>query len=504
MWMRTLSQTLALAAAFLVCCYSPSSSEASTGLKSAYLGAAVWEDNLNAKQINTQLREHFAEVLTRLESKSASSLLTALTRAEATSKIQWSTAQRQSALLYLAHNRKTQIARLRFYTERGLFPINEGQATSAAPIFVDRRGTHCAVGYLMHVDGKDQEVANVVSADNLVEVMDAELAGLTNWIRTSGLTREEAAMIQPGYPIDLNATFEDLATTTPTVTESGLTLSSATIRGYRFTASLPTSFETDPNAIDAILEQGKLGLETNNVIGPAIRSNLGVLFGMGTNVLEFDFLPPFGQPATPPDNLDDWVYIGSMDALFSAIIGGANVNGNVGIVEIEYELSSIRGDFSQIALTTVGANEVSGEDSALLIRSEIFDAVTNQRLGETSLFTSGVGQAPVGVGSDSISLASDSIRIKTYALVAGEDSNARIHSFFHEFDTTALADLGDVSGDGVVNFLDISPLVSLLTAGGFQGEADINRDGAVSFLDIAPFIGILTGGGNGAGGGGIF
>ena len=53
--------------------------------------------------------------------------------------------------------------------------------------------------------------------------------------------------------------------------------------------------------------------------------------------------------------------------------------------------------------------------------------------------------------------------------------------------------LGDTNMDGVVNFLDISPFISLLSGGGFLEQADINGDGEVNFLDISPFIGILSG-----------
>ena len=52
--------------------------------------------------------------------------------------------------------------------------------------------------------------------------------------------------------------------------------------------------------------------------------------------------------------------------------------------------------------------------------------------------------------------------------------------------------LGDVNGDSTVNFLDISPFIVVLSAGGFQTEADINQDGNVNFLDISPFIKILS------------
>lgn len=52
--------------------------------------------------------------------------------------------------------------------------------------------------------------------------------------------------------------------------------------------------------------------------------------------------------------------------------------------------------------------------------------------------------------------------------------------------------LGDVNLDGVVDFLDISPFISLLSTGEFQAEADINQDETVNFLDISPFIQLLS------------
>ena len=53
--------------------------------------------------------------------------------------------------------------------------------------------------------------------------------------------------------------------------------------------------------------------------------------------------------------------------------------------------------------------------------------------------------------------------------------------------------LGDVSLDGAVDFLDVSPFISSLSSGDFQNEADIDRNGVVDFLDISPFIGLLSG-----------
>jgi len=60
------------------------------------------------------------------------------------------------------------------------------------------------------------------------------------------------------------------------------------------------------------------------------------------------------------------------------------------------------------------------------------------------------------------------------------------------FRLDSVTTLGDVNRDGVVDFLDISPFVTVLSTGGSQAEADIDGDGDVSFFDISPFIDILS------------
>ena len=55
----------------------------------------------------------------------------------------------------------------------------------------------------------------------------------------------------------------------------------------------------------------------------------------------------------------------------------------------------------------------------------------------------------------------------------------------------AIALLGDVNLDGVVDFFDIAPFISILSSG-FQTEADIDQNGVVDFFDIAPFIEVLS------------
>ena len=53
--------------------------------------------------------------------------------------------------------------------------------------------------------------------------------------------------------------------------------------------------------------------------------------------------------------------------------------------------------------------------------------------------------------------------------------------------------LGDCNFDGQVNFLDISPFITVLTTNEYLEEADINQNGFVNFLDISLFIKLLSG-----------
>ena len=58
--------------------------------------------------------------------------------------------------------------------------------------------------------------------------------------------------------------------------------------------------------------------------------------------------------------------------------------------------------------------------------------------------------------------------------------------------TGFLAVFGDVNMDGVLNLLDVSPFVQLLSTGVYQSEADTNLDGVVDLLDVSLFIELLS------------
>ena len=79
----------------------------------------------------------------------------------------------------------------------------------------------------------------------------------------------------------------------------------------------------------------------------------------------------------------------------------------------------------------------------------------------------------------------------------GPATSIRIETFTVEIVESDDEGHGDVNLDGIVNFLDIAPFITVLAAGGSPAEesqADCNGDGSATFLDIAPFIQALAGG----------
>ena len=83
----------------------------------------------------------------------------------------------------------------------------------------------------------------------------------------------------------------------------------------------------------------------------------------------------------------------------------------------------------------------------------------------------------------------------TFTAVVSETQNDQPLEF--QIIATGISDqpisplLGDVNGDGVVDFSDIPSFISVLQSGDFLDEADINGDGRVDFADIPFFIDLL-------------
>lgn len=88
---------------------------------------------------------------------------------------------------------------LREYRERGIFPRNENPEGVRAPCFIDRIGTLCAVGHLVACSAGRAAAEEIDRQYRYAYISRMATPILDRWLAGSGLTREEAALIQPAY-----------------------------------------------------------------------------------------------------------------------------------------------------------------------------------------------------------------------------------------------------------------------------------------------------------------
>ncbi|MDZ7845471.1 MAG: T9SS type A sorting domain-containing protein [Owenweeksia sp.] len=96
-------------------------------------------------------------------------------------------------------NRAASLEDLLRYAQRAVFPKNLTHQVRR-PIFIDHRGVHCAVGYLISQSGHaglSQRISANMNARYLKDMQDPLLS---KWVAQSGFTLDELAWVQPGYP----------------------------------------------------------------------------------------------------------------------------------------------------------------------------------------------------------------------------------------------------------------------------------------------------------------
>jgi hypothetical protein len=165
---------------------------------------------------------------------------------------------------------------LRAYREAGVFPGNL-EAPGRVPVFVNGRGIHCAVGYLLHRTGADEIVRSIRESRNLAFLPDLlDEPGLAEWLDAHGLEAGEAAWIQPMYCNIRHDGVSDSWIGCPwPVNESKAELS----RGY-LVASIGTSWIgstlTTVNLLDLRAERPSSGRAVAGVAAGAAGIGLGV------------------------------------------------------------------------------------------------------------------------------------------------------------------------------------------------------------------------------------
>lgn len=99
----------------------------------------------------------------------------------------------------LQQRRRHLLDLLHAYTICGRFPRNYEMEDQRVPCFIDKDGTICAVGYLIEQTA-GRWVAESINAKHQYKALLAmNDATVDTWVAASGLTFEEAAMIQPSY-----------------------------------------------------------------------------------------------------------------------------------------------------------------------------------------------------------------------------------------------------------------------------------------------------------------
>ena len=88
---------------------------------------------------------------------------------------------------------------LKQYAVAGIFPIND-YLPYQNPVFIDRIGTHCAVGYLMMRSGDDDLAHRIDAREKFAYIHEIKTPGVAQWATEHGFTQDELAWIQPGYP----------------------------------------------------------------------------------------------------------------------------------------------------------------------------------------------------------------------------------------------------------------------------------------------------------------
>jgi hypothetical protein len=108
------------------------------------------------------------------------------------------------------------------YIARGEFPRRTDDAFSGRrPRFIDDRGVHCAVGYLIAASG-EPELARTINAKHEYDyVREIDEPALVDWAERAGFTLDELAMIQPTYgelSIDAGRARQLIERAQPTIT----------------------------------------------------------------------------------------------------------------------------------------------------------------------------------------------------------------------------------------------------------------------------------------------
>ncbi len=96
-------------------------------------------------------------------------------------------------------NRTSLLNELNGYWHARPFPVND-YLPYKNPVFIDRKGNHCAVGYLMQQSGAEALARQIDAEQKFGYIHEIKTKSVREWATENGFTLNELAWIQPGYP----------------------------------------------------------------------------------------------------------------------------------------------------------------------------------------------------------------------------------------------------------------------------------------------------------------
>jgi hypothetical protein len=411
-----------------------------------------------AAGLRRQLQRHFDLVLAALVGNFDRSLDVALDRLQRARGETWSANEREAWRRTLAVRRLVNMQRLRLYQLRGVFPQNEHVADRAVPVFVDNYDTACAVGHLMRQSGWTDEVAKIQRTNNLVYVPDVHAGPLVDWVLSSGLTQEEAALIQPSYFPPLFDAKMDALTLGGSITRNGLHFDN-----FRFIAGELTDPDYFPEVPPPANQVDLAGY------GAAVRQGV---FGGGL----------IGSPPIDPI-YDDWLFTGAISEFYSIYAPDRPW----GIV-FSYDVEPVDPDERLVAasLESFQANYNFLVDGVLEIETNVYGNGPAEPPLLATLTPHDTSASGFFEGDDSESFAPQrTLKLVTAVKLSGEAAfTSLVHSFARapesvsDFDSDFDSD-GDVDG---ADFLAWQRSVGSENVAPAQGDA--NGDGLADAADL--------------------
>ena len=130
-------------------------------------------------------------------------------------------------------NRLSILDLLNEYWTAGVFPKNYDYPNQRIPCFIDKEGNICAVGYLIEQTAGRQTAEEINSKHKYEYLLAMNDPNVDSWIRSSGLTKKECAMIQPTYGPVPTDNYISPAYGVSSALVSGLNLSLNTVNGIQ-------------------------------------------------------------------------------------------------------------------------------------------------------------------------------------------------------------------------------------------------------------------------------